>query len=131
MANLIKDGAINGTHDSVSVSIEYDGTVGGAYVFTNAVPAGCVITGITLNTSLGVVLPGTGTLRVAVGGAAAWVTGVIAAAACIPGVMTMSGGSPQLVLNGAIHVTASGTVTAPVAPARHKHTITISYISGI
>ena len=131
MANITKDAAINGTVDTVAVSIDYDGTAGGAYVFTNMVPTGSVIKDITLNTSLGVVLPGTGTLRVAVGGAAAWVTAVTAAAACIPGAIAITGGSPSLVLNGAIHVTAGGTVTAPAAGITHKHVITISYTSGI
>jgi len=127
MANLIKDGAINGTHDNVSVSIEYDGlTAGAAYVFTNAVPAGCVITGITLNTSTGAVLGGTGTLRVAVGGPVAWVTGVIAVANCVPGPLSLTAGSPLLVQSGPIHITAGGTVNVV-----GKHTITISYIAGI
>ena len=127
MANLIKDGAINGTHDNVSVSIEYDGlTAGGAYVFTNEVPTGCVITGITLNTSTGVALGGTGTLRVAVGGPAAWNTGVIIAANCVPGPLALTAGSPLLVQSGPIHITAGGTVNVV-----GKHTITISYIAGI
>ena len=128
MANITKDGAINGTVDTVAVSIEYDGsTAGAAYVFNNIVPAGSVIKDITLNTSTGVVLAGAGTLRVAVGGAAAWNTATIAAAACIPGTLTLSGGSPQLVQSGKIYVTAAGTVTT----AGGKHTITISYTSGI
>ena len=50
MANIINDGAINGTVDTVAVSIEYDGTAGGAYVFTNTVPPGSVIKDITLYT---------------------------------------------------------------------------------
>ena len=128
MANITKDGAINGTVDTVAVSIEYDGaTVGGAYVFNNIVPAGSVIKDITLNTSTGVVLAGAGTLRVAVGAANAWNTGVIAAGSCVPGPLTLSGGSPQLVQSGKIYVAATGTVTT----AGGKHTITISYTSGI
>ena len=131
MANITKDGAINGTVDTVSVSIDYDGTAGGAYVFTNIVPAGAVIKDVTLNTSLGVVLPGTGTLRVAVGAAAGWITNAIVAAACVPGLLTMGGGSAALVKSGAIHVAATGTVTAPAAGVIHRHVITISYTSGI
>jgi len=129
MANIIKNGAINGTVDTVAVSIEYDGTTGGtvAHVFTNIVPAGAVIKDITLNTSTGVVLAGSGTLRVAVGGATAWNTATIIAAACVPGTLTLSGGSPQLVQSGAIHVTTGGTVSTVAG----RHVITISYTSGI
>jgi len=131
MANITKDGAINGTVDVVSVSIEYDGSAGLAYVFTNSVPPGSVIKDITLNTSTGVALAGTGTLRVAVGGPIAWNTNTILAGACVPGPLTLSGGSAQLVQSGAIHVTAGGAVTAPVAPAKARHVISISYTSGI
>ena len=90
MANITKDGAINGTVDVVSVSIEYDGSAGGAYVFTNSVPPGSVIKDITVPVEL-----------------------------IVPPVATL----PPVIVASA--------VTAPVAPAKARHVISISYTSGI
>ena len=77
---------------------------------------------IYINTSNGgAVLAGTGTIRVAVGGATNWVTAAIAAGSVKASVL-----APAAQFTGAIHVTAGGTVTA----ANGVHIITIGYVRG-
>jgi len=126
MANIIEKRAINGNIELASVAIVYDGSAAGtAFVSDAMIPEGSSITGVYLNTSTanGAVLAGTGTLRVAVGGAANWVTGSLAAAACKAGSAVLyTGGN----FSGAIHVTAAGTVTA----VNGVHYITVAYVRG-
>jgi len=126
MANIIEKRAINGNIELASVAIVYDGSAAGsAFVSDAMIPVGSTITGVYLNTSTanGGVLAGTGTLRVAVGGATNWVTGSIAAAACKAGPAVLYSGGNQ---SGAIHVTAGGTVTA----VNGVHYITVAYVRG-
>jgi hypothetical protein len=126
MANMIEKRAINGNIELASVAIVYDGsTAGSAFVSDAVIPEGSTITGVYLNTSSanGAVLAGTGGLRIAVGGAAQWLTGTLAAAACKAGPAVLFSGANY---TGAIHVTATGTVTA----VNGVHYITIAYVRG-
>ena len=126
MANVIANRAINGNIELASVAIVYDGsTAGSAMVSTAMIPSDASIVGVYLNTSSanGAVLAGTGTLRIAVGGAGNWLTGALAAAACKAGAAVLfTGGN----FTGAIHVTTSGTVTA----VNGVHYITVAYVRG-
>tara|TARA_B100001094_G_C18196390_1_gene811688 strand:+ start:27883 stop:28266 length:384 start_codon:yes stop_codon:yes gene_type:complete len=125
MANAIENRAMNANIELASVAIVYDGsTAGGAMVSTAMIPADAVVVGVYLNTSStnGAVLAGTGTIRVAVGGAAQWVTGAIAAGNVKAGGGNLVAGS----FTGAIHVTAGGTVSA----ANGVHYISVAFVRG-
>ena len=125
MANLIEDRAQNANIELASVAIVYDGsTAGGAMVSTAMIPADASVVGVYLNTSTaqGAVLAGTGTIRVAVGGAAQWITGAIAAGNVKAGHIEAVAGS----FTGAIHITAGGTVTA----VNGVHYISVAYVRG-
>ncbi|QDP52768.1 MAG: hypothetical protein Unbinned838contig1000_19 [Prokaryotic dsDNA virus sp.] len=123
MANVIESRATKGKIETVSVAIKYDGsTAGGAMVSDVEIPADAVLDSIYINTNNGgAVLAGTGALRVAVGGAAQWVTAAIAAANVKASVLV-----PSNQHTGLIHVTASGTVST----ANGVHIVTIAYIRG-
>lgn len=125
MANTISDRAMNANVELASIAVKYDGTTaGGAMVSTAMIPADASIVGVYLNTSAanGVALAGSGTIRVAVGGAAQWITGAISAANSRAGVPVTLTGS----FTGAIHVTMGGTVSA----ANGVHYISVAYVRG-
>lgn len=125
MANVIEKRGTNANVEIASVAIVYDGaTAGGAMVSTAMIPADASIVGVYLNTSAanGVALAGTGTLRVAVGGAAQWIMAATNAAGAAAGVPVTVTGS----FTGAIHVTCTGTVTA----ANGVHYISVAYVRG-
>ena len=125
MANTISDRAVNANVELASIAVQYDGTTaGGAMVSTAMIPADASIVGIYLNTSAanGVALAGTGTIRVAVGGASNWIMAATSAA------NAKAGFAVPLVdsFTGAIHVTMGGTVSA----ANGIHYISVAYVRG-
>ena len=125
MANVIEKRGTNANVEIASVAIVYDGaSAGGAMVSTAMIPADATIVGVYLNTSKadGAVQAGTGTLRVAVGGAAQWIMAATSAGNTKAGVPITVAGS----FTGAIHVTAGGTVTA----ANGVHYISVAYVRG-
>tara|TARA_R110002050_G_scaffold116946_1_gene233596 strand:- start:21772 stop:22155 length:384 start_codon:yes stop_codon:yes gene_type:complete len=125
MANMIENRAVNANVEIASIAVVYDGsTAGGPMVSTQMIPADASVVGVYLNTSSanGAVLAGTGTVRVAVGGATNWLMGAVAAGNAKAGYPIPLAGS----FTGAIHVTMGGTVTA----VNGVHYISVAYVRG-
>tara|TARA_R110002020_G_scaffold235_9_gene1302 strand:+ start:1038 stop:1421 length:384 start_codon:yes stop_codon:yes gene_type:complete len=125
MANVIENRAVNANVEIASIAVIYDGVAaGGAMVSTAMIPADASVVGVYLNTSTanGAVLAGTGTIRVAVGGAAQWVMAATTAGNAKAGFPVPLTGS----FTGAIHVTMGGTVTA----VNGVHYISVAYVRG-
>ena len=122
MANVIENRAINANVELASFAVVYDGSAGGAMVTTQMIPADASIVGVYLNTSAanGAALAGSGTIRVAVGGALNWIMTAAAAGNCRAGFPVPLTGS----FTGAIHFTGGGTVTAGT------HYISVAYVRG-
>jgi hypothetical protein len=125
MANVIANRAVNANVECVSIAVTYDGSAAGAAMVSTAmIPADASVVGVYLNTSTaeGAVLAGTGTIRVAVGGATQWIMAATSAGNAKAGFPVPLTGS----FTGAVHVTMGGTVTA----ANGVHYITVAYVRG-
>ena len=121
MANSINTLGKNKDLKCTSFRVTLDGSAGGAMIPAGCViPAGSVITNVYLNTDDGVAVGGSSpTIRVAVGGAGAWITGVLADPAV--GEVAITGGTANK--TGQVYCTIGGT------PAAGAYSVHICYVA--
>ena len=121
MANSISGIGKNKEIHCTSFRVTLDGSAGAAMIPAGCIiPAGSVITNVYLNTDDGVAVGGSSpTIRVAVGGASAWITGVLSDPAV--GEVAISAGTANK--TGQVHCTIGGT------PAAGAYSVHICYVA--